>query len=186
MTANVIVVVERVFDHPRLDVFRAWTDPEELTEWRGSPGWHVEAGSAAADLRLGGKHRHVKVRDDDPTVRVITDATFIEYFAPDVFVARQLISGDYGIDPHVPLELRVEFSVEGRDSTRVRIVQGPFDPAVAQYHAAAWEEEMQRCADFLDGDDDAEGGEGEADGGDGEADGGDGVLLGGPQQDRSS
>jgi hypothetical protein len=38
-----MVVVERQFDFPRSVVFRAWTAPEEMARWRGSPGWHVEA-----------------------------------------------------------------------------------------------------------------------------------------------
>ncbi|MGW5688821.1 hypothetical protein [Nonomuraea sp. NPDC003754] len=66
--------------------------------WRGSPGWHVEPDTVTSDLRLGGRHHHVKVRDNDPTTRVTTNAVFIEYFEPDVFVARQRITGDPGID----------------------------------------------------------------------------------------
>ena len=38
MTANVIVTVEREFDNPRSQVFRAWTEPAQLAQWRGSPG----------------------------------------------------------------------------------------------------------------------------------------------------
>jgi hypothetical protein len=74
------------------------------------PGWHVETDTVYSDLKLGGRHHHVKIRDDDPSVRVTTDAVFTEYFDPDVFVARQRITGDPGIDPDVPLELRVEFT----------------------------------------------------------------------------
>jgi uncharacterized protein YndB with AHSA1/START domain len=151
MSANVIVVVEQEFDHPRPRVFRAWTAPEEMSQWRGSPGWHVERESVTSDLRIGGKHHHVKVRDDDPSVRVTTDAVFTEYFDPDVFVARQRITGDSGIDPNESLELRVEFTAMGGDRTLVRIVQGPYDPAVAQYHASGWEKELARLGTYLDG-----------------------------------
>jgi uncharacterized protein YndB with AHSA1/START domain len=105
-----MVIVERQFDYPRPQVFRAWTVPEEMSRWRGSPGWHVETDTVYSDLKLGGRHHHVKIRDDDPSVRVTTDAVFTEYFDPDVFVARQRITGDPGIDPDVPLELRVEFT----------------------------------------------------------------------------
>ena len=94
MTANVMVVVERQFDVPRARVFRAWTVPEELSRWRGSPGWHVESESLAGDLTLGGRHRHVKVRDNDPQTRVTTDGVYTEYFEPDVFVSRERITGD--------------------------------------------------------------------------------------------
>ena len=52
MTANVIVTVERQFDYPRdRQVFRAWTVPAELAQWRGSPGWHVESGLALRRAR---------------------------------------------------------------------------------------------------------------------------------------
>lgn len=149
MTANVIVVVERKFNYPRPRVFRAWTAPEEMAQWRGSPGWHVETGTVSSELKLGGRHHHVKVLGADPNVRVTTDAVFSEFFDPDVFVAKQRITGDDGIDPNVPLELRVEFSPQGLDATLVRIIQGPYDPEVAQYHAEGWEKELGRLEEFL-------------------------------------
>ena len=150
MTANVMVIVERQFDYPRQVVFRAWTAAEEMSEWRGSPGWHVEKETLTTDLRVGGKHHHVKVRDNDPATRVTTDAVFIEYFDPDVFVARQRITGDPGIDPDKPLELRVEFNKMGRDGTLVRIIQGPYDANVAGFHSEGWELELGRLQTFLD------------------------------------
>jgi uncharacterized protein YndB with AHSA1/START domain len=151
VVTNVMVVVERQFDRPRPEVFRAWTMPAEMARWRGSPGWHVEPDTVSSDLRLGGRHHHVKVRDDDPGARVTTDAVFTEFFEPDVFVARQRITGDAGIDPEVPLELRVEFTRTGRDDTLVRIVQGPFEPTVAEYHADGWRAELDRLDDYLTG-----------------------------------
>lgn len=151
MTANVMGIVERQFDYPRPEVFRAWTAPQEMSRWRGSPGWRVETETVSSELRLGGRHHHVKIRDDDPSVRVTTDAVFTEYFDPDVFVARQRITGDPGIDPDVPLELRVEFTKTGRNGTLVRIVQGPYEPDVAGFHSRGWELELNRLEDHLAG-----------------------------------
>ncbi|MET9275246.1 SRPBCC domain-containing protein [Kribbella sp. NPDC003557] len=149
MTANVIVTVERQFDFPRAQVFKAWTEPAELARWRGSPGWHVELDSVSGDLRLGGRHHHVKVRDSDPGTRVGTDGVYTEYFEPDVFVSRERITGDPGIDPDVPLELRVEFSKTGRDGTLVRVIQGPYEPDVAGWHGEGWERELTRLQAYL-------------------------------------
>ncbi|MFN8119855.1 MAG: SRPBCC domain-containing protein [Micropruina glycogenica] len=149
MTANVIVTVEREFDAPRERVFRAWTQPEELAQWRGSPGWHVETDTVSGELALGGRHHHVKVRDADPSTRVGTDGVYTEYFEPDVFVSSEKITGDPGIDPNVPLELRVEFTRMGRDNTLVRIIQGPYEADVASWHGTAWEAELTRLADYL-------------------------------------
>ena len=149
MTANVIVTVEREFDNPRSQVFRAWTEPVELAQWRGSPGWHVELETLAGELKLGGRHYHVKVRDADPSTRVVTDGIYTEFFDPDVFVSRERITGDPGIDPDVPLELRVEFTKMGRHNTLVRIIQGPYEPDVAGWHGEGWEKELIRLADYL-------------------------------------
>lgn len=146
---NIIVVVERQFPYPRQVLFKAWTEPSEMAQWRGSPGWHVETDTVTSDLRLGGKHHHVKVKDDDPSVRVVTDAIFTEFFDPDVFVAKQRITGDAGIDPNAPLELRVEFTKTGRDGTLVRIIQGPYSEEVAYFHSQGWEKELNRLSDYL-------------------------------------
>ena len=150
MTANVMVVIERQFDIPRERVFRAWVEPDELSQWRGSPGWHVED-ATAGERALGGRHHHVKVRDNDAATRVTTDGVYTEYFEPDVFVSRERITGDPGINPDVPLELRVEFNDMGRDRTLVRIIQGPYEPDVASWHGEGWEKELTRLATFLDG-----------------------------------
>lgn len=149
MTANVIVTVEREFDHPRPQVFRAWTVPSELAQWRGSPGWHVEDASVSGEPVVGGRHHHAKVRDADPTARVTTDGVYTEFFDPDVFVSRERITGDPGIDPDAALELRVEFTLMGRDTTLVRIIQGPYEPDVAGWHGEGWEKELARLEDYL-------------------------------------
>ena len=149
MSANVMVIVERQFDYPRATVFQAWTDPAIYARWRGSPGWHVENETLSGERELGGRHRHVKVRDNDPDTRVTTDGVYTEYFEPDVFVSSEKITGDPGIDPNVPLELRVEFTRMGRDNTLVRIIQGPYEADVASWHGTAWEAELTRLADYL-------------------------------------
>ena len=148
MTANVIVTVEREFDVPRPHVFRAWTVPAELAQWRGSPGWHVESSGLAGEPKPGGRHHHVTVRESDG-LAVTTDGVYTEFFEPDVFVSRERITGDPGIDPAVPLELRVEFTEMGRHDTLVRIIQGPYEPDVAGWHGQAWEKELNRLADYL-------------------------------------
>jgi hypothetical protein len=109
----------------------------------------VETETATGDQRLGGRHHHVKIRDNDPSTRVTTDGVFTEYFEPDVFVSRERITGDPGIDPDVPLELRVEFTKMGRNGTLVRIIQGPYEADVAGYHSKGWERELERLETYL-------------------------------------
>jgi uncharacterized protein YndB with AHSA1/START domain len=149
MTADVMVIVERQFDYPQAVVFDAWVEPEQMREWRGSPGWHVEPDTLFSELKVGGRHHHVKVVDDDPSDRVTTDAIFTEFFPPHVFVARQRITGDPGIDPDVGMELRVELLKTGRDGTLVRIIQGPYEASEAGAHTVGWERELNRLEAYL-------------------------------------
>jgi uncharacterized protein YndB with AHSA1/START domain len=149
VTANIMLVVERQFDAPRDVLFDAWTRPEALALWRGSPGTHVEQETVTGEQRLGGRHHHVKVLDDDPTARVTTDGVYTEFFRPDVFVSSERITGDPGIAEDVPLELRVEFLRTGREGTLVRIIQGPYDEQVAYEHSQGWERELTRLQSYV-------------------------------------
>jgi len=49
------VVVVKVFDHPREQVFAAWLDPDALVRWYGPAGLSIE--THEADLREGGVWR---------------------------------------------------------------------------------------------------------------------------------
>ena len=151
MTANVIVTVEREFDNPR----SAGVPGVDRAGRAGAVARLPRLARRARDRspvssKLGGRHHHVKVRDADPTTRVTTDGVYTEFFEPDVFVSRERITGDPGIDPDVPLELRVEFTKMGRNNTLVRIIQGPYEPDVAGWHGEGWEKELARLADYLD------------------------------------
>ena len=88
--------------------------------------------------------------DTDPNDRQVTEAVFTEFFEPDVFVAKQRISGAPGVDPEVPLELRVEFMKMGKTNTLVRVVQGPYDPAAATDYSDGWESELAKLSAYLD------------------------------------
>ena len=151
MAVDTMIIVERMFRQTQERLFDAWTKPEEMAHWRGSPGTHVEVETATADLRTGGKQYHVKGLDDDPSNRVVTNSVFTEFFRPDVFVELQRISGDPEIDPNITMEQRVEFVKTGRDGTLVRIIQGPYESAIADWHSRGWERELNRLADYLEG-----------------------------------
>ena len=51
-------------DAPAADVFRAWTDPEQL-DWYFNPEYPVPAEPIELDLRVGGVWRQFMVVDDD-------------------------------------------------------------------------------------------------------------------------
>jgi uncharacterized protein YndB with AHSA1/START domain len=44
-----------VFDAPREDVWREWTEPEAFADWYGGPDMHVPHETVAMDVRAGGR-----------------------------------------------------------------------------------------------------------------------------------
>jgi Hepatitis C virus capsid protein len=126
MPANIILVVERMVDQSSAERVRAWTQPGQRAPSRvarrardgnlGVCGWAggiITTRSATTIRRCG-----------SPPTRCFT-----EICDPDVFVARQAISGDPGIDP-------------GRSRRHHRIIQSPDDEAVAHTHSQGWEREL--------------------------------------------
>jgi uncharacterized protein YndB with AHSA1/START domain len=47
----------RVFDAPRQDVWREWTEPERFADWYGGRASEVPVASVAMDVRPGGRWR---------------------------------------------------------------------------------------------------------------------------------
>lgn len=79
------VTIRRVFDAPREQVWRAWTEPEQLSRWWGARGWSAPLSEIRMDVRPGGEFRVLGVRDSDgaqmPTVGV-----YREVLAPERLV----------------------------------------------------------------------------------------------------
>jgi uncharacterized protein YndB with AHSA1/START domain len=57
--------IVRVFDAPREEVWRAWTEPERLASWWGRRGWSTPVGSVELDVRPGGVFRLNSINEDD-------------------------------------------------------------------------------------------------------------------------
>lgn len=81
------VVLARVIDASRDDVFDAWTDPEQLTQWFGPAGLEIE--THEIDVREGGVWRFDMVGAD---VRYDNRMTFVRIERP------HLIEVDHGSD----------------------------------------------------------------------------------------
>jgi len=76
------IVVTRVFDAPREDVFRAWTDPELMAQWFAPEPLTVP--KAEIDLRVGGRYTLV-MRDPDGN-EFTGSGEYLEVVAPGYLV----------------------------------------------------------------------------------------------------
>lgn len=82
------IVLARVIDAPREDVFDAWTDPEQLAAWFGPKGFTIK--THEADIREGGVWRFDMVGPDG--VRYDNRMAFLRIDRP------RLIEVDHGSD----------------------------------------------------------------------------------------
>lgn len=63
--ADRTITLTRILGAPREQVWRAWTEPEQLTRWWGKRGWTAPLETITMDVRPGGAFRLTNVRDTD-------------------------------------------------------------------------------------------------------------------------
>ncbi len=79
------LVIERVFDAPREQVWKAWTEPERIARWWGKRGWSTPPSSVTLDLRPGGAFRLNSISEADGREMPL-DAVFVEVVEPERLV----------------------------------------------------------------------------------------------------
>ena len=79
------ISITRVFDAPREDVWRAWTEPERIAQWWGKRGWSTPVSSVELDVRPGGVFRLNSINDADGR-EMPMEAVFVEVVEPERLV----------------------------------------------------------------------------------------------------
>jgi uncharacterized protein YndB with AHSA1/START domain len=122
----------RTFPAPREKVFRAWTDPAELTKWWGPEGYATP--QAEVDLREGGRYRLAMRKLPDGETFYLT-GTYREVRPP----ARLVYTWRWEAEPELGETLvTVEFHSRG-GSTEVIVTHELFPTEKArQDHQRGW------------------------------------------------
>ena len=76
------ISITRVFDAPRDEVWRAWTEPERIAQWWGKRGWSTPVSSVELDVRPGGVFRLNSINDEDGR-EMPMDAVYTEVVEPE-------------------------------------------------------------------------------------------------------
>ncbi|HEX5617018.1 MAG TPA: SRPBCC domain-containing protein [Solirubrobacteraceae bacterium] len=128
------VLITRIFDAPREQVFNAWLDPDEVAAWYGPAHMEVPRESVRIDARVGGRWEVTMVPLAGGDGFVI-GYEIVELVEPERLVMRS----DPG--PGLPdgTLVRMELHDHG-PKTRMTLSDGPFptgrDHAEAGYEAA--------------------------------------------------
>jgi uncharacterized protein YndB with AHSA1/START domain len=143
-TADQLVVITRTFDAGREDVFRAWTDPDELAAWYGPAHVKVPREKVQIDLRIGGRWELTMVQSDGREMTIGYE--ILELDPPQLLVMRSDPMPGAGM-PEGAL-LRLELFDHGA-KTRMSLTDGPY-PAVGLGNAeSGWRAALDKLAASL-------------------------------------
>ena len=124
------VLITRIFDVPRDEVFKAWTDPDEVSAWYGPAHMEVARESVRIDARVGGRWEVTMVPRSGGEGFAI-GYEILELVEPELLVMR---SDPMPGQPEGTV-VRVELHDHG-PKTRMTLSDGPF-PAAGRGHAEA-------------------------------------------------
>jgi uncharacterized protein YndB with AHSA1/START domain len=143
--ADQTVLITRIFDAPREQVFRAWTDPELVAGWFGPAQMDTPRERIRIDLRVGGRYELTMVRRDGGGEFAI-GYEIIELVEPELIVLRSDPMPEAGM--HEPTVVRVELHDHGA-KTRMTLSDSPL-PAAGRGHAeAGWSAAMDKLEALL-------------------------------------
>jgi uncharacterized protein YndB with AHSA1/START domain len=137
------VLITRIFDAPREQVFKAWTDPDEVAAWYGPAHMEVPRDSVRIDARVGGRWEVTMVPRGGGDGFAI-GYEILELVAPELLVMRS----DPMPDQPDGTVVRVHLHDHG-SKTRMTLSDGPF-PAAGRDHAeAGYEAALDKLAAHL-------------------------------------
>jgi uncharacterized protein YndB with AHSA1/START domain len=144
-SADQQVLITHIFEAPREQVFRAWTDPDELAVWYGPDHYDTPRERVNIDLRVGGRYELVMVRRDGGGEMAI-GYEIVELLEPELLVLRSDPMPGMGMrDGSL---LRVEFHDHG-DKTRMTLTDGPFPPEGRGHAESGWSQALAKLAALL-------------------------------------
>jgi uncharacterized protein YndB with AHSA1/START domain len=126
------VLITRIIDAPREEVFRAWLNPDDVAAWYGPEHMEAPRERIRIDLRIGGRWELTMVqRGGGGEFSIGYD--ILELVEPELIVLRSDPMPEVGM--HEPTVTRVEFHDHGA-KTRMTLSDGPY-PAGSRGHAEA-------------------------------------------------
>jgi uncharacterized protein YndB with AHSA1/START domain len=139
------VLITRIFDAPREQVFKAWTDPGEVAAWYGPAHMDVPRDSVRIDARVGGRWEVMMVPRGGGEGFAI-GYEILELVEPELLVMR---SDPMPGHPEGTV-VRIQLHDHG-PRTRMTLSDGPF-PAAGRAHAeAGYEGALDKLAAHLAG-----------------------------------
>jgi uncharacterized protein YndB with AHSA1/START domain len=139
--AGEAILITRIFDAPREQVFKAWTDPDEVAAWFGPGHFDTPRERVRIDLRVGGRYELTMVQRDSGAEFPV-GYEIVELLEPELLVLRSDPMPEIGM--HEPTVVRVELHDHGA-KTRMTLSDGPY-PAGRGHAEAGWNAAFDKLA----------------------------------------
>ena len=135
------ILITRVFDAPREQVFAAWTDPRQIAEWYGPEGFETPLEHVHVDLRVGGVYEVLMI--DPGGTRYPLRYEIVELAVPELLVLRFPATPEMGL--HEAVTTRVELHDHGA-KTRMTLSDGPYPSHGRGQAEAGWHGAFEKLA----------------------------------------
>jgi uncharacterized protein YndB with AHSA1/START domain len=140
------ILITRIFDAPREQVFRAWTNPDEVAAWYGPEHFDTPRERIHIDLRVGGRYELTMVQRGGGAEFAV-GYEIIEVVEPSLIVLRSDPMPEVGI--HEPTITRVELHDHGA-RTRMTLSDGPY-PQGGGHAEAGWNAALDKLTALVAG-----------------------------------
>ena len=138
------LVITRIFDAPRDLVWKAWTEPERITQWLAPKGFTIPM--AEGELRAGGRWRQAMVTPDGQELRL--GGVYREITPPERLVFTHAWDDEHG-NPGHETTVTVEL-IDLGSRTEMRFRQGEFKSIESREgHEGGWSECFDRLEEIL-------------------------------------
>ncbi len=144
-SAELVLILERIFDAPRNLVFKVWSEPQHLAHWWGPKGFTLPVYSM--DFRPGGAYRFCMRSPEgvDHWLRGV----YREILESERLAFTYAWEDSQGRPGHETL-VTVTFTEQG-GKTKLTLHQAIFTSITARdAHQRGWTENLARLADHLD------------------------------------
>lgn len=154
--ASRVFEITRVYRAPRERVFQAFMDPVLIAQWWGPDGFHTPEDRIVVESEAGGKHQKVMVLDSAEIAAGMGTtvgaefpdaAQIVEITPPSLLVLSSEPQPDMGLVERTVT--RIEFHADGPDSTRVVLVDGPYDEMMAPHAETGWTQSFDKLERHL-------------------------------------
>ncbi len=140
-TSDQQVLITRIFEAPREDVFAAWLDPDRVAEWYGPEHFHAPREHVHIEPRVGGRWEVTMVQSSSGAEHPVR-YEIVELVEPSLIVLRCEPMPEMGL-PDGTLT-RVELHDHG-EKTRMTLSDGPY-PSGGGHAEAGWNGSLEKLA----------------------------------------